>query len=671
MHGALLAKLLVVALSMTGASAGGCSKLEVGTLLQLVLSGPAEGGPVAPNAAMRAFFTTLVGSQQCALCLESCLGGGLPLFPWIICANECLDDARANTCATGTSLPPIEGAALSNASSLLDTLMFPVRSDCRHCIFSTIEAVCGEGCVRDHLHIFTDYTVVPRRCWEALADQLERARGAELEITLQEKRALLLVAPNTTASDLYVATDDVFGGKPVYQGLDYQSWLYACQDGGKWAFSTSSDRSDWQLCRGSLQLQLPSGSFTALQGGSATYKPAVHVWTGLASCDRDSFSNDSLDPGTSNPSAGIFSFRRDASSRGISCYLVRLLGSHRQRDTGPSCPDTMIQIPPLPQPIELQADLVVRENCGVAIQGANPSARAWLSVGTRRVQVKPGGKLSLAGFVIANSITSSAIFSEGRLEVKQCTFRDCTVVENEDMRHPELLQRGLLEIKDDDPRYQGLPLGANGGAIFVAGTRVRTSLCSLEATEFINCSAIGGAASGGAVYAAGGSVRITGNTSFSRNYVQAEGNKEGGAAGGAIAGILLEGSCQIDSTLFEHNSARGDFESTDTSQGGAIYVNGAFADFARASFVSNLAIGGNARTEGGALAAKKSQVSVSSCDFETNEARSKDSEYRANPNVGGGAVALSDKSNLKIAASRFSSNRASGAGQFSSGNSTV
>jgi hypothetical protein len=169
-----------------------------------------------------------------------------------------------------------------------------------------------------------------------------------------------------------------------------------------------------------------------------------------------------------------------------------------------------------------------------------------LVFGAHQLRVKPMGAVAVQGLLIANSITSSAIFSEGELRVTRCTFRDCAVVENEDMRHVELVLRGLIG-SPDDAAYPSTAPSARGGAIFLAGTRPKTSECTLEATTFVRCSATGAAAFGGAVFAAGGSVLTRGSTSFFNNsvYVTALPRATPGEATSAGGGHLPRFSSKV------------------------------------------------------------------------------------------------------------------------------
>ena len=54
-------------------------------------------------------------------------------------------------------------------------VVLPVAA-CSYCLLSTIESVCGEGCVRNRLHIITDYPIVAYPCAQPLAAALRRAQ---------------------------------------------------------------------------------------------------------------------------------------------------------------------------------------------------------------------------------------------------------------------------------------------------------------------------------------------------------------------------------------------------------------------------------------------------------------------------------------------------------------
>jgi len=267
-------------------------------------------------------------------------------------------------------------------------------------------------------------------------------------------------------------------------------------------------------------------------------------------------------------------------------------------------------------------------------------------------QVRRGGKLELVGIDVVNSTGSSAVFSEGRITVTNCSFVRCVTGPN-----------GIMRSLDGSIISGGAALRALGGAIQVHGGKA-----ALQSTysSFVECAAhlANYGNYGGAVYAAA-MVRID-TSRFEANYVQGGSGFEG-ASGGALFSEARR--LDITESEFVSNKAKGPGFA---AYGGAIFMydcttltdqspdfctvapTDCGAQLRAVTFMRNVASGGSSRAKAGAIymANQGLCVNVTASSFEANSAE--DSEG----NTEGGAVLVYGKSVLKIATTRFVGNTA-------------
>ena len=285
---------------------------------------------------------------------------------------------------------------------------------------------------------------------------------------------------------------------------------------------------------------------------------------------------------------------------------------------------------------------------------------------------------------MVDSTGSSAVFSQGRVAVTNCSFARCVTGTNDVVRSLEAYASS-----------GGAAFQALGGAIQARG--VEAALQS-TGSSFVECAAqlANYANYGGAVYAAA-MVRIE-RTRFDSNYVKG-GTSEASITGGGALNIL---ALQLDiaDSEFISNKAKGTYE----PDGGAIYLSGTgcttfmplvtdrLPDFCKVTspdscgaqlrgvtFMHNVATEGSGRAKGGALFMQDKHLCVSLTDsnFEGNLAKD------SGGNTEGGAVQVRfknyfrspgtvplrlrfrlqvrDKASLRIASTRFFRNAAQGA----------
>jgi hypothetical protein len=121
-----------------------------------------------------------------------------------------------NRCDSSTGLariaPMIDAASLYDRDSLL-RLLHAAKADCVYCILKTIEGACGLGCVRDKLHLWTDYEIIPRPCLLELAATLASSQARMMRETTGSEAAFGLIdATHAAATDIYVAAGPQHSG---------------------------------------------------------------------------------------------------------------------------------------------------------------------------------------------------------------------------------------------------------------------------------------------------------------------------------------------------------------------------------------------------------------------------------------------------------------------------
>lgn len=206
-----------------------------------------------------------------------------------------------------------------------------------------------------------------------------------------------------------------------------------------------------------------------------------------------------------------------------------------------------------------------------------------------------------------------------------------------------------------------------GGAVYSLGmSPSATSLTTIKKTSFINNKAV---EFGGAIFADNSILDISNTTTFSGNTA-----KQGGAIYAKNSGTSTIPN-NIMKTIFNGNKAEGSF-----SRGGAIYAENSNFTITDSSFGSDVIHEGNTANYGGAISLKDAIAQISGeTTFENNSSTSRGGAiYLDNSNLTidlyknkkpifksnkaelyGGAISLTNNSNLKILAANFTNNEVS------------
>jgi hypothetical protein len=139
-------------------------------------------------------FKALLGSDlYCGLCIAPC-ADVVSRYEQILCVTGCMHQGE-NMCDAKTDLvtiaPFLVSPSLNDRDGLID-MMNLVESDCVYCLLESIDSVCGSGCVRDTLHIFTDYPIIARPCLPELAASLATAQAARMRVHGIHQRSHML-----------------------------------------------------------------------------------------------------------------------------------------------------------------------------------------------------------------------------------------------------------------------------------------------------------------------------------------------------------------------------------------------------------------------------------------------------------------------------------------------
>jgi hypothetical protein len=177
-----------------------CSKQDV----QSVLSSSDQTGTV---------LGMMATNPNCALCIIPCGSRGMPdALPCILaCSHQ-----RENKCDDSTGLarimPLVDQASLQNRSLIVRMLEL-VEADCAYCILETVASVCGEDCVKESLHLVTDYPILPRACWPRLGDALATAQKEAMSRLLEA--GMPFGVTTAAVRDQFVATGELVHGMAV------------------------------------------------------------------------------------------------------------------------------------------------------------------------------------------------------------------------------------------------------------------------------------------------------------------------------------------------------------------------------------------------------------------------------------------------------------------------
>jgi hypothetical protein len=284
------------------------------------------------------------------------------------------------------------------------------------------------------LHINTDYPIFAKPCYP----QLALALGSALANTLREVLSTgalfgLTASASTRANALFLPTSETFQGAFVYQNLHAAESLYRCQPDDPstelWALSSGIDRDAWRRCEGRLWIDVEAAHVRTSLADRSAVGSGLYVDTGVRRCEqflsngmRESVVVVTADEGGTE----TILFAQGASPLDVSCTLLWKLG-HFMPPTARKL-RTRFRLPARVGPIELFADLVVHGGQFVSLETSDDelsTSEATVLLGRWQVQVNRDGALDLERVKLVNATGASALFSEGAVNIVNCTFSRC------------------------------------------------------------------------------------------------------------------------------------------------------------------------------------------------------------------------------------------------------
>ena len=296
--------------------------------------------------------------------------------------------------------------------------MGSVSAACTTCILATFISACG-SCIRDALHVVTDYEIPASACLPELEAGLKQSLATALQraLTSREPFALAVSPFEVLPTDLYMPTPESMNGLPVYSGVDSGAWALLCSSEmslNVWAIFTTDDRDRWAKCDAEMLVDLQTGMVSAgsppgsnvIQAETPT---SFHVgsWAGCL-------------PGIMTDTSEVVSFPVGTSSSEVECWLARRFGP-QSRGVNPEV--LHVLLPEMLPDLYLRSDLVVRSGMNLKIDGHGTT----IVVDRWQIRVAKGGTLALENVVIASSTQSSALWIEGFAVLTEVHFRNCTV----------------------------------------------------------------------------------------------------------------------------------------------------------------------------------------------------------------------------------------------------
>jgi hypothetical protein len=297
----------------------------------------------------------------------------------------------------------------------------------------------------------------------------------------------------------------------------------------------------------------------------------------------------------SDESVELLRFAEASTPTQVACGLFFKFGPHAIQGKRPL--QSIVHLPHQIGAVRLVGDLIVRDGRSVKLVSRRIGA-VKIVVGRHRIRVERGGSMDLVRLELSDSEGSSAVYSEGVVQMTNSTFSRCSV----GMNFVSKFGEGLVDKGDgrQAPR-QGAYLGAVGGAVFCSTASAK---CGASGSTFANnqCNGTNAVVSfGAAVFAFGGTVVLQ-STALRHNVVYG-GSRAHTSSGGAA--MLLYARLDATDVSFQENSASGPARFV---LGGAL---GAAQSVIRAQstvFEANTAAGGRRSSEGGAIAVHERSV---------------------------------------------------------------
>jgi hypothetical protein len=226
--------------------------------------------------------------------------------------------------------------------ALIIGLMDRTVAACAKCVLQTVASVCGADCVKERLHIVTDFEVEPLPCLPELAARLAQgeAEGLARAVAAGEPIGVVLPAASSHLTDLYV----LVGGAGKYQGTDGGAFAYACDEavhGPLLAISPTSP-ADGAACDGELWIDLRTGrarSQLIAKGNEGTPGMPVDFELGWTSCSEHL----PIDAPPVEVSAKVFESAESGAH--IACWLRRFYGRQASLPGPNGQPSFAVELP--------------------------------------------------------------------------------------------------------------------------------------------------------------------------------------------------------------------------------------------------------------------------------------------------------------------------------------
>ena len=220
-------------------------------------------------------------------------------------------------------------------SPLIIGLMEMTTAACAKCVVQTISSVCGAECVKERLHVTTDFEVEPLPCLPELAARLARgeAEGLTRAVAAGVPIGIVLSGAGSHLTDLYVYDGEAGG----YRGIDGGAFAYLCDEamhGSLMAISpvllTSDDGTARAECSGELWIDMKTGrarSERIIVGGKGSSEDSptlpVDFELGWAGCSEHLLLDGSP---TEETAGGMKAFAPAESGAYVACWLRRFYG---------------------------------------------------------------------------------------------------------------------------------------------------------------------------------------------------------------------------------------------------------------------------------------------------------------------------------------------------------
>jgi hypothetical protein len=564
--------------------------------------------------AVKAMADLLAANPRCATCVMPCAAKkSTSVFSAAICVVGCRhqDENRCDgTRGWGRTTALLAQASINDPASIVRIVQL-VEKDCAMCVLETVSHVCGESCLRNGLHLITDYPVFSRLCAPDLAATLAAAQGRMMRATMDSAEPFGLHI-SESLTDLFVRTNGKLNGATTYHGVHSGYLMYRCALGSRgatgdiWAISSTEDANALGRCEGDLWVEVDTAQ--AHTGNFAVGLLGLRFVAGFEKCAlllRDENARRARISSYTDADTGaeVVSFADGVTGQEVACTMLWRLGPYwplQQNST-----TTRMVLPRAVGRIELIGDILVRVGETLILEieeaiGIASSAATLVAVGKRQVQVEPGGKLAFVRMKLVDAVGGSALHNLGETSATNSTFERCSTSLNTvtlTLALPSNAGRS-----ESDPPVPRVTTAAAGGAVLSFGDR---ALFTATGSLFLNCSASGSATyiAGGAISCVGGRVHLV-RTMLRECFVGGFGDASF-SGGGALSAVFAPSIEVVDSLIVGNQASKASSLDSETQSsyfciGGAMW----FSYFSKgningSTFVNNSATF-NAR--GGAVA---------------------------------------------------------------------